>query len=1250
MDLMSKISVILPLYNVERFVRKCLESVISQTEQDLEIICVDDGSSDASASICEEYAKNDPRIKVFRRMHTNAGAVRNFGMDQASGEYVGFVDSDDWVDVNLFGRAYELAKSRQADVVEWGVRPYDDKSGCLGSSRSCPPNQQNDRNYIFAPLVWGPWGRLVRREFLLREHIRFQEVPYADDVYICCMIRALSKKTLMMPEALYYYRVNSGGSQQQSNHEHTHQIITAWRAVAVALREKGLMVELHVPFVRAALNSMLHSLNTITKSAAYVDFYGRLRDLFLNGEIFSSVEVSDLVNKEAIEAIAKIRELSDPIEFLVWQKGYLSGQKSKLWWDLQAIERRRPKSKGVRLGILTGNFFAGNQLKTLRGVVKQFLPYGYMRRHLKRIYHLDVPMRGETCVGRFLWDLAPFYFAQDREMMVQHAHGGVQPVGKAGSLSRLAMLARTRVQPEGNFENDFRQLVDDAVLIKRAAAYDRLPAWLRKVAMLSIGCEDGNRLARLSALLRYFNLKWTIELLGLPHDDEVYLRLIWIANHVPAKIEIKSGKDSSDEFSVTPASASPTVSFIVPAYNVERYVLHCLESLRRQTLRDIEIICIDDGSADETPVILDEVAARDRRLRVFHVENAGVAAARNLGLLQAVGRYVVFVDADDFVEPDLARLISEVCDREGLEVCFYDFDCFDNSTRASVRQYWTMANHRQDYVFNRVFAPRELLNWMHYGSSCTQMFSRRFLLDSGAKFKSLKLSEDALFLYGLFPKITRARCVDAVLYHYRKGDSGSAVSRLSGLAKSSMAIKAKLSGLGALEDLFENEFGGLEVSVRAALANRIRADVEYHSKASPAVATWIESGHCQELLRLAGWWKSLPRNAARLIKELDTARLGSVHDTYLVMGQVAAPNIDPIDSWLFFRWLQDHGVPSRYIVWKESSFYGKLVSENALSDVIVLSSNGRGIELFEHVELLARTKAVVCEWQFDGPVDEWLRSASDLQFVFLQHGVTGLWLTAEHRQTFARYFNWCNVFSDRERRLIEGDEPRTAHETKFFVAGLPRFDLLSRERPPCSDGERTVFVMFTWRRSLNIGRERLEMSAYWRGIKKLFEKDFVAMLRKCRIRLVVAPHHRLQRFIPNIDFGEDVMVVGQEKIAEWIKRADAMVTDFSSASFDFMYQHKPTIFWIPDKDDLMLDRNNGQDGGKVDSALSLQRNFYNTANTFDDVVRMLEMYAASDFILEPDKCRIADSYFENDGCISERVYRQVERICASGGQ
>jgi len=120
-----KVSVILPVYNSASFLKHCLDSILSQTLKEIEIICIDDASDDESAAILEDYSRKDDRLCVIRIEHSGAGAARNHGLDVARGEYVSILDADDFFEHNMIEKAYEEAQKTSSDIVIFRVDEYD---------------------------------------------------------------------------------------------------------------------------------------------------------------------------------------------------------------------------------------------------------------------------------------------------------------------------------------------------------------------------------------------------------------------------------------------------------------------------------------------------------------------------------------------------------------------------------------------------------------------------------------------------------------------------------------------------------------------------------------------------------------------------------------------------------------------------------------------------------------------------------------------------------------------------------------------------------------------------------------------------------------------------------------------------------------------------------------------------------------------------------------------------------------------
>ena len=338
---MPKVSIIMPVYNVEAYLRQCLDSVVNQTLRDIEIICVDDGSTDGSAEILQEYASKDSRVKVLLHEHTNAGAARNAGMSVAAGEYLGFIDSDDWCETTLFEKAYNKAKFDDADVVSWRYAQYDVRLQKKGAPRVFPkkvlslpmPFGPHDLGEdIFAPITYAPWGRLVRRAFTVSEGLSFQEIVRANDVFFCCMVLALAKRQSILDEVLYAYRVGTGTNLQSNNDASPDSVLCAWRLVAQELERRKVMGAFRNALVAASANSLTYTLNVMSTTRGYCDFFERLRKLYVADPFYSTVQIDGIANLQTAMYIRLLRESETPLDFLVKQENYYRERLATEYW------------------------------------------------------------------------------------------------------------------------------------------------------------------------------------------------------------------------------------------------------------------------------------------------------------------------------------------------------------------------------------------------------------------------------------------------------------------------------------------------------------------------------------------------------------------------------------------------------------------------------------------------------------------------------------------------------------------------------------------------------------------------------------------------------------------------------------------------------------------------------------------------------------------------------------------------------
>ena len=220
-----KISVIVPIYNIERYLLECLESIASQTIKDIQVLLIDDGSKDGSALICKEFIKSHPNFEYFYKENGGTASARNLGLENAKGEYIGFVDSDDWIESNMFEIMYRAAKKANADIV------YCKMAG-LTDYVQLPKGIYKENEILdliypailphivesgtFRTVDWGNWSRLYRRSLVHGNDIRFYEKSRrCEDFAFSVECTLYAKCYVVLNEGeLYHYRPNENSKSR----------------------------------------------------------------------------------------------------------------------------------------------------------------------------------------------------------------------------------------------------------------------------------------------------------------------------------------------------------------------------------------------------------------------------------------------------------------------------------------------------------------------------------------------------------------------------------------------------------------------------------------------------------------------------------------------------------------------------------------------------------------------------------------------------------------------------------------------------------------------------------------------------------------------------------------------------------------------------------------------------------------------------------------------------------------------------
>ena len=594
-------SVLVPIYNVEKYLRQCLKSLNNQTLEDVEFICINDGSIDKSLSIINEFIKKDSRFKLLDKRNSGYGDSMNQGLAMAHGKYIGIVESDDWADPDMFKKLLSLAEINKAQAVKSNFYFYSSRGG--GSNAKFAIIDTNEVGVVINPresthIFKGMstiWSGLYRRQFLLDNKIDFLPTPGASyqDTAFNFKVWAAATRVVYTNEAYLHYRIDNESSSVKSRSK-VFCVCDEFASIKQYLLDNKLMDQLRAVYTQRKFDIYYWNLNRLNGSSL-MDFTVRMAEEFKKDRADGYFDDS-LCNSNEIAILNKIIE--SPHAFL------------------------REKS---------------------------------FRHQLGRIYRFSTRVLGK--------------------------------------------INRSRVKRQNIINNltDIANLSDDSIF-------------------------------SLQNKLNSNNCKY---------------------------IDADVGK--------------PMISVIVPVYNSERYIAKTIESLTVQTLRNIEIICVDDGSTDNSLFIMQKIAKKDKRIKVYHQNNQGVASARNTGLERATGKYVMWCDSDDTYTADMCLEMCSImeCRQVDMAICSQNviYDDIDRNLRKDTSDYL-----RQKY------SGSQLINWQLITNTdvslWNKIFKRSIIENNGIRFPKGLLFEDAYFcnIYMLMSKTIHF--TNHRLYNYIRRPSG----------------------------------------------------------------------------------------------------------------------------------------------------------------------------------------------------------------------------------------------------------------------------------------------------------------------------------------------------------------------------------------------------------------------------------------------------------------------------------------------
>lgn len=325
-----KVSVIIPVYNEEKYLRQCLDSVINQTLKDIEILCINDGSTDRSEEILREYEKKDKRIRVFEHPEESHGAAeaRNIGLENARGKYLSILDSDDFFEPEMLEETFQLAEKNDLDIIAFGAWIYDEKTekntsvgwilNYSGVKSDTVFSSQALKEVLFRISDGMAWNSLFRTDFIRSNSISFAPVHVTDDQVFTYLAFALAKNIMVHPKKYVHYRHVSEHNQQTIVNKNPEAGYLASELLQKELEKRGLFDIFRPTFFYRVLQNFSFVSDEIVTQNEFDTLYYRIRQDIIDWEIQKN-ELKGL-RYDQIELIKDILESESAEAFLLRQR------------------------------------------------------------------------------------------------------------------------------------------------------------------------------------------------------------------------------------------------------------------------------------------------------------------------------------------------------------------------------------------------------------------------------------------------------------------------------------------------------------------------------------------------------------------------------------------------------------------------------------------------------------------------------------------------------------------------------------------------------------------------------------------------------------------------------------------------------------------------------------------------------------------------------------------------------------------
>ena len=310
-----KVSVIMPIHNAA-YLRPALDSAISQTMQEIEIICVDDGSTDNSLQILKEYQKNDERVRIVTETNAGPALARNNGIRRARGEYVAFLDDDDFYDPTFLETLYNAAKNHDLDIAISDYDVYNSRRAIF--QRAIPSEHEHlfeegkatskseHPDHIFSITNGSAWNKLFKRKFLIEKNLIFlPDVKMYEDVYFIVTSLSLAKSIEKIPQILMHHRVHSEQTRAKVFRKYYSQVPIIYVKIKEFLMHHGVFAPLFSSYINLTAGRCLKIFD-ILDSDAKQEFWNMLHNEYSELMSWNGRVLSDFSEPEVFEFVANV--------------------------------------------------------------------------------------------------------------------------------------------------------------------------------------------------------------------------------------------------------------------------------------------------------------------------------------------------------------------------------------------------------------------------------------------------------------------------------------------------------------------------------------------------------------------------------------------------------------------------------------------------------------------------------------------------------------------------------------------------------------------------------------------------------------------------------------------------------------------------------------------------------------------------------------------------------------------------------